>query len=58
MTMNLYYMHSPFAYLGYGHHSFVSFDILIVMAEEDAVLIGLCTLDVLLNNYILWLKSR
>jgi hypothetical protein len=56
--MNLYYMHSPFAYLGYGHHSFVSFDILIVMAEEDAVLIGLCTLDVLLNNYILWLKSR
>jgi hypothetical protein len=32
---------------------FVLFDILIVMAEEDAILISLYTLEVLLNDYIL-----
>jgi hypothetical protein len=50
--MNPYYMLSLFACLGWGHHSFVPFDILIVMADDDTILIVLYALEVLLNDYI------
>jgi hypothetical protein len=43
-TMNLYYMHSLLAYSSWGHHEFVPFNILIIMAEEYTILICLYAL--------------
>jgi hypothetical protein len=39
--INLYHMHSLFAYSGLGLYSFIPFNILIVMVEEDAILIDI-----------------